>query len=709
MSTQPLKNQLPLHYGLLLSLIVFLFHTGNAFALNATDTIRAESFSGQSGTTTETCSEGGQDVTSISNGDYIFFNNVDFGNSGIQCFEARIASYGAGGNLEVRLDSLAGTLVGICEIQPETGSWQTWTNKACNITGATGVHTLYLKFTGGAGNLFNLNWIKFHGTPSLTTAGWRQTTNTAKGAWKGTQNLTASSGTTPVIEIVPDSMYQRVFGWGGAFNDNGAMCVASLSANARAVVMRELFDPVNGCKFNLGRVPVGMSDFSVDSASLDDVANDYTMTHFNIHHDSLYNIPYVKSAMGAQPNLMLYASPWTPPGWMKNTHSWQGNVNGVTSVINSNSQIFTAYALYLRKFVQAWEQAGNSMIVIYPQNEPGWTTNDHPSCSWTGTTLKNFVRDYMGPDFTTNNIQTQIWMGTFNNSDFTDDAKPTLDDAAVRPYIKGWGFQRDGYTALGQAIAYGKNLGLNWYSMQTENLCYVGDNSWSDAMTTFLYVWRHETNNVNFFNFWNMILDSNYNYVTWMTRAQNSMITINHIAKPAPTVKYNPEFYVMKHWSYYISVGAVRLKTTNSNTNLVACAFKNPNGTIILEVQNTSTGTVTPLIKLGSQVFSPALAASSVNTFNIGGTEPAGDWTPGITAFQNVSPKKFSPRISGYDGVYDLNGRLIKSLNRSALGTSAAGSLWDGTDANGRKVAPGAYILMNKSGRDMGGVRVLSR
>lgn len=682
------------HCRLLFCLAIVFSQTGAALALNATDTIRAESFSGQSGITAEACTEGGQDVTSIQNGDYISFNNIDFGSSGIQCFEARIASYGVGGNIEVRLDSLAGALVGTCEIQPETGGWQTWTNKACAVTGATGVHTVFLRFIGGAGNLFNLNWIKFHGTPSLNTAGWRQTTSTAKGIWKGTQNLTASTGATPVIEIVPDSMYQRVFGWGGAFNDNGAMCIASLSPTMRAAVMKELFDPVNGCKFNLGRVPIGMSDFSVDSASLNDVANDYTMTHFSIHHDSLYNIPFVKAAKAAQPNLMLYASPWTPPKWMKTNNSWQGGGN---PTIIQDAKIFTAYALYFRKFVQAWEQAGTSMMVVFPQNEPGWNTTDHPSCTWSGTTLKNFVRDYLGPDFAANNITTQIWMGTFNLSYFNDDAKPTLDDAAVRPFIKGWGFQRDGYTALGQAIAYGKNLGLNWHSMQTENLCYTGANSWGDAMTTFQYTWDHETNNVNYFNFWNMILDSNYNYVSWMTRAQNSMITINHIATPAPTVKYNPEFYVMKHWSYYVAVGAVRLKTTNTNTNLVTCAFKNPDGTVILEVQNNSNAAISPLIKLGSQVFTPAIAASSVNTFNIGGTEPAVNWVP-ATGVRNASPKGIVAAVKGTVGIYDIKGRLINVIDRSTAQVDERGVIWNRIDANGRRAAPGLYLIVNRAG-----------
>ena len=121
--------------------------------------IEAESYSTQSGIQTESSSEGGQDVAFIENGDYAVYNNIDFG-SGAASFQARVASATNGGNIEVRLDSITGTLVGTCAVSG-TGGWQTWTTKTCNISGASGVHNVYLKFTGGSGYLFNLNWFQF--------------------------------------------------------------------------------------------------------------------------------------------------------------------------------------------------------------------------------------------------------------------------------------------------------------------------------------------------------------------------------------------------------------------------------------------------------------------------------------------------------------------------------------------------------------------
>jgi hypothetical protein len=121
--------------------------------------IEAENYSSMSGIQTETCNEGGQDVGYIENGDYIAFNSIDFG-SGAASFQARVASAGSGGNIEIRLDSATGSLVGTCAVVA-TGDWQTYTTVTCNVSGASGIHNLYLVFIGGSGYLFNLNWFQF--------------------------------------------------------------------------------------------------------------------------------------------------------------------------------------------------------------------------------------------------------------------------------------------------------------------------------------------------------------------------------------------------------------------------------------------------------------------------------------------------------------------------------------------------------------------
>lgn len=122
--------------------------------------IEAENFSDQSGIDVENCSEGGKNIGYIENGDYAVYSNVDFGSIGSEEFLVRVACGGSGGNIEIRIDSNDGTLIGTCQVT-ETGGWQTWTTKTCKISKVTGKHNLYLNFTGGEGYLFNVNWFEF--------------------------------------------------------------------------------------------------------------------------------------------------------------------------------------------------------------------------------------------------------------------------------------------------------------------------------------------------------------------------------------------------------------------------------------------------------------------------------------------------------------------------------------------------------------------
>src|SRR4029450_12955532 len=97
--------------------------------LNPYVTTEAETIAWESGIETEVCSEGGMNVTSINNGDYIKVKAVNFG-TGAVSFDARVASASSGGSIELRLDSQTGTLVGTCAVLG-TGGLQTWTTRSC--------------------------------------------------------------------------------------------------------------------------------------------------------------------------------------------------------------------------------------------------------------------------------------------------------------------------------------------------------------------------------------------------------------------------------------------------------------------------------------------------------------------------------------------------------------------------------------------------
>jgi beta-glucosidase len=114
----------------------------------------------------ENCSEGGEDLTDISHGSWAAFPDVLF--NGATEFHARVASYTAGGTIEVHLDSLSGPLVSKLKV-PNTGGWQNWVSVNAPTTPVNSEHAVYLRFVGGPEKLFNLQ--SFNLTPAAPFAG----------------------------------------------------------------------------------------------------------------------------------------------------------------------------------------------------------------------------------------------------------------------------------------------------------------------------------------------------------------------------------------------------------------------------------------------------------------------------------------------------------------------------------------------------------
>jgi hypothetical protein len=99
-------------------------------------------------------------VNAIENGAYIKIKGVDFGNKGATNFIASVAAAADGATITMRLDSETGNAIGTLKVK-STGALEKWETQSCKITGARGVHDLYLKFFGGNGRLFNLDHWKF--------------------------------------------------------------------------------------------------------------------------------------------------------------------------------------------------------------------------------------------------------------------------------------------------------------------------------------------------------------------------------------------------------------------------------------------------------------------------------------------------------------------------------------------------------------------
>jgi MYXO-CTERM domain-containing protein len=149
--------------------------------LNPFAQTEAETIAWETGIETERCSEGGMNVTSIDDGDSIKVESVEFG-TGATSVDLRVAAEAAGGVIELRLDSTSGMVVGTCTVA-STGGAEAWATQSCSVSGVTGKHDLFLRFTRGG---FKFNWWKFSGPGDPGTGGM------------GGQGGAAGSGGQPV-------------------------------------------------------------------------------------------------------------------------------------------------------------------------------------------------------------------------------------------------------------------------------------------------------------------------------------------------------------------------------------------------------------------------------------------------------------------------------------------------------------------------------
>lgn len=89
-----------------------------------------------------------------------------------------------------------------------------------------------------------------------------------------------------------------------------------MPAEARTAVLKSIYTK-EGLGLSVERLSVGSSDYSAELYSYDNVDGDVSLEHFSIDRDKKHIIPMIKKILNVNPDLYLYASPWSPPAWMK--------------------------------------------------------------------------------------------------------------------------------------------------------------------------------------------------------------------------------------------------------------------------------------------------------------------------------------------------------------------------------------------------------
>lgn len=394
--------------------------------------------------------------------------------------------------------------------------------------------------------------------------------------------------TVATLTISTSRKYQTIAGVGAAFSEIGTLAFESLPEGKRQALLSSLFDPERGAGFSMCRLPVGASDFATNSYSYAESDGDLGMKDFTLARDDRSIIPAVQSALKINPSLKLFASPWSPPWWMKgNGRMDRGSDSNSPNTLLDRPEIMSAYALYFSKYVRALGERGIPVARICPQNEMDYSPA-YPGCVVPPDQMTRFVTQYLVPLFRKEGIPSEIWPGTFremkgkNGKPDIRWAAECMKDPEFRRVISGIGIQ---YSDVSLIREIG-NLYPGTRFMWTEAACNDGKNESSQAVKRMREMMTAFAAGCDSYAYWNMVLDENQ--MSGWNWKQNSLITID---RKRAEVRYNPDFQPLFLVSHLLRPGAVRIDASfegdPSGAILpIACAFLRPDGSVTVFVQN---------------------------------------------------------------------------------------------------------------------------
>ncbi|MFR9554042.1 MAG: hypothetical protein SNH35_07335 [Rikenellaceae bacterium] len=351
-----------------------------------------------------------------------------------------------------------------------------------------------------------------------------------------------------VLTLFPEMKFQIIDGIGGTFNEIGGVALMALPQDEREKVMSNLFSE-SGANFSLCRTAVGSSDFGVDDYSYSEVANDYKMKHFSIDRERSSMIPYMQIALKYNPSMQLFASPWSPPAWMKYSGEMdKGDVMRDKNFLIDDPEIYKAYALYFSKYIEHYAKEGITVDRLLIQNENDIHTK-YPSCVVPIDQMYEFISKYLRPQFEKDNIETEIWAGTFRTSGVLDGVE-FVKNKKYLAAVEGVGIQY----STSDHISDMKYFAPEAKIMHTECKCYNRKNSNVQAFSRLEEIASYINYGVTNFVYWNMILNET-GRSGWEWK-QNSLINIDRETKK---VTYNPDYAVMSLFSKFIRPGSVRI------------------------------------------------------------------------------------------------------------------------------------------------------
>jgi glucosylceramidase len=386
-----------------------------------------------------------------------------------------------------------------------------------------------------------------------------------------------------IIFVDPDKTFQTFLGIGAALTDAAAETYAKMPKEKQQEFMQAYFSKEKGIGYSLARTNIHSCDFSSDIYTYIS-EGDAALKSFSIQHDKQFRIPFIKQAIAAAGGkLTLYASPWSPPAFMKTN-------NDILHGGKLKKEFYQPWANYYTKFIRAYEAEGIPVWGISIQNEP-MATQKWESCIFTGEEERDFLKNNLGPTMQKAGLGNKKIIGWDHNRDLLyQRASTLLDDPEAAKYL--WGIGYHWYETWSGGEPMFDNLKLVNQAYPNTNLLFTEGCKEKFDLSK-VYDWqlgeKYGTNMIHDFNNgsvgftdWNILLDE----TGGPNHVQNFCFAPIHGNTKTGELIYTNEYYYIGHFSKFIRPGAKRIASSASRSQLQTTAFKNTDGIVAVIVMN---------------------------------------------------------------------------------------------------------------------------
>jgi len=382
------------------------------------------------------------------------------------------------------------------------------------------------------------------------------------------------------VFVNPERTFQEIEGIGGAITDSSAAVWSSLPEEARKRLLKDYFSPTEGIGYSLVRTTIHSCDFSPEPYTYCE-DGDKSLKSFSLAHDQRDRLPMLRSAIvAAGGSLKVYASPWSPPGWMKDN----GSLMNGGSLLPSHSR---TWANYIVRFAKEYAKAGVPLWGLTVQNEP-MNSQRWESCVFSDEQERDFIKRDLGPALHAAGLyDLKLLAWDHNRTLIYRRAQTIYDDPEAARYIWGLSFHwyvSDCYENIARVRESYPNKHLVFSEGCAQHFRTEGLDDWSHGERYASSMIRDFNNGTCAWTDWNLLLDERGG----PNHADNYCFAPVHAMGQGGELRRMNSYYYIGHFSKFVRPGARRIAASASNDTLETTAFLNTDGSIAVIVLNRS-------------------------------------------------------------------------------------------------------------------------